>query len=36
MTSILMKEAYVPQGSELLYITQHRLREKKEPSKPRE
>ena len=29
MTSILMNESYVPQGSELLYTTQHRLREKR-------
>lgn len=29
VTELLMKEAYVPQGSKLLYITQHRLREKK-------
>ncbi|MBP1966396.1 5-(carboxyamino)imidazole ribonucleotide synthase [Paenibacillus aceris] len=29
VTSILMNESYVPQGSELLYTTQHRLREKK-------
>jgi 5-(carboxyamino)imidazole ribonucleotide synthase len=29
VTEILMKEAYVPQGSQLLYTTQHRLREKK-------
>lgn len=26
---VLMKEAYVPQGSRLLYTTQHRLREKR-------
>ena len=25
----LMEESYVPQGSELLYTTQHRLREKR-------
>jgi 5-(carboxyamino)imidazole ribonucleotide synthase len=29
VTELLTKEAYVPQGSELLYTTQHRLREKK-------
>jgi 5-(carboxyamino)imidazole ribonucleotide synthase len=29
VTELLMKEAYVPQGSQLLYTTQHRLREKK-------
>jgi 5-(carboxyamino)imidazole ribonucleotide synthase len=29
VTEILMNEAYVPQGSKLLYTTQHRLREKK-------
>lgn len=29
VAEMLMKESYVPQGSELLYITQHRLREKK-------
>lgn len=29
VTDILMKEAYVPQGSKLLYTTQHRLREKR-------
>lgn len=29
VTSILMNESYVPQGSELLYTTQHRLREKR-------
>ncbi|MFD0694384.1 5-(carboxyamino)imidazole ribonucleotide synthase [Paenibacillus sp. GCM10027628] len=29
VTDILMKESYVPQGSQLLYTTQHRLREKK-------
>ncbi|MDQ0902370.1 5-(carboxyamino)imidazole ribonucleotide synthase [Paenibacillus sp. V4I7] len=29
VTNILMNESYVPQGSELLYTTQHRLREKK-------
>ncbi|UJF32694.1 5-(carboxyamino)imidazole ribonucleotide synthase [Paenibacillus hexagrammi] len=29
VTDILMKESYVPQGSKLLYTTQHRLREKK-------
>jgi 5-(carboxyamino)imidazole ribonucleotide synthase len=29
VTELLMREAYVPQGSELLYTTQHRLREKK-------
>jgi 5-(carboxyamino)imidazole ribonucleotide synthase len=29
VTELLMKEAYVPQGSKLLYTTQHRLREKK-------
>lgn len=29
VTAALMKDSYVPQGSELLYITQHRLREKK-------
>jgi 5-(carboxyamino)imidazole ribonucleotide synthase len=29
VTEILMNEAYVPQGSQLLYTTQHRLREKK-------
>jgi 5-(carboxyamino)imidazole ribonucleotide synthase len=29
ITELLMKEAYVPQGSQLLYTTQHRLREKK-------
>lgn len=29
VTAILMNEAYVPQGSELLYTTQHRLREKR-------
>jgi len=28
ITELLMKEAYVPQGSKLLYTTQHRLREK--------
>ncbi|MFD0589979.1 5-(carboxyamino)imidazole ribonucleotide synthase [Paenibacillus sp. GCM10027627] len=29
VASMLMEEAYVPQGSELLYTTQHRLREKR-------
>ncbi|MCY9661031.1 5-(carboxyamino)imidazole ribonucleotide synthase [Paenibacillus chondroitinus] len=29
VTRILMNESYVPQGSELLYTTQHRLREKR-------
>ncbi|WP_209977730.1 5-(carboxyamino)imidazole ribonucleotide synthase [Paenibacillus eucommiae] len=29
VTELLMKEAYVPQGSQLLYTTQHRIREKK-------
>jgi len=29
VTELLMKEAYVPQGSKLLYVTQHRLREKR-------
>lgn len=29
VTSLLMKESYVPQGSRLLYTTQHRLREKR-------
>ncbi|MCD1261302.1 5-(carboxyamino)imidazole ribonucleotide synthase [Paenibacillus athensensis] len=29
VTEILMKESYVPQGSKLLYTTQHRLREKR-------
>ncbi|NOU84208.1 5-(carboxyamino)imidazole ribonucleotide synthase [Paenibacillus sp. LMG 31460] len=29
VTNILMNESYVPQGSELLYTTQHRLREKR-------
>ncbi|MFC5452214.1 5-(carboxyamino)imidazole ribonucleotide synthase [Paenibacillus aestuarii] len=29
VTDILMKESYVPQGSQLLYTTQHRLREKR-------
>lgn len=29
VTELLMNEAYVPQGSELLYTTQHRLREKR-------
>jgi 5-(carboxyamino)imidazole ribonucleotide synthase len=29
VTELLMKEAYVPQGSGLLYTTQHRLREKR-------
>ncbi|KRF01118.1 phosphoribosylaminoimidazole carboxylase [Paenibacillus sp. Soil766] len=29
VTNILMEESYVPQGSHLLYTTQHRLREKK-------
>lgn len=29
VTELLMKEAYVPQGSRLLYTTQHRLREKR-------
>ncbi|TXK83579.1 5-(carboxyamino)imidazole ribonucleotide synthase [Paenibacillus sp. N3.4] len=29
VTDILMKESYVPQGSHLLYTTQHRLREKR-------
>ncbi|MCZ8516163.1 5-(carboxyamino)imidazole ribonucleotide synthase [Paenibacillus filicis] len=29
VTSLLMKESYVPQGSSLLYTTQHRLREKR-------
>ncbi|MNI18261.1 N5-carboxyaminoimidazole ribonucleotide synthase [compost metagenome] len=29
VTELLMKEAYVPQGSKLLYTTQHRLREKR-------
>lgn len=29
VAEMLMKESYVPQGSELLYTTQHRLREKK-------
>lgn len=28
VAAMLMKESYVPQGSELLYTTQHRLREK--------
>lgn len=28
VASLLTEESYVPQGSELLYITQHRLREK--------
>ncbi|WP_240421697.1 5-(carboxyamino)imidazole ribonucleotide synthase [Paenibacillus periandrae] len=28
VTELLMEESYVPQGSRLLYITQHRLREK--------
>src|SRR5690554_3089953 len=28
VAEMLTKESYVPQGSELLYITQHRLREK--------
>ncbi|MDF2722067.1 MAG: phosphoribosylaminoimidazole carboxylase, ATPase subunit [Paenibacillus sp.] len=29
VASMLMSESYVPQGSELLYTTQHRLREKR-------
>jgi 5-(carboxyamino)imidazole ribonucleotide synthase len=29
VADMLMKESYVPQGSELLYTTQHRLREKR-------
>jgi 5-(carboxyamino)imidazole ribonucleotide synthase len=29
VTELLMEESYVPQGSRLLYITQHRLREKR-------
>ncbi|MEK8130957.1 5-(carboxyamino)imidazole ribonucleotide synthase [Paenibacillus filicis] len=29
VTELLMKESYVPQGSKLLYTTQHRLREKR-------
>lgn len=29
VTNILMEESYVPQGSHLLYTTQHRLREKR-------
>ncbi|WP_159888205.1 5-(carboxyamino)imidazole ribonucleotide synthase [Paenibacillus puerhi] len=29
VTELLMKESYVPQGSSLLYTTQHRLREKR-------
>lgn len=29
VTELLMKESYVPQGSRLLYTTQHRLREKR-------
>jgi 5-(carboxyamino)imidazole ribonucleotide synthase len=29
VAEMLTKESYVPQGSDLLYITQHRLREKK-------
>jgi 5-(carboxyamino)imidazole ribonucleotide synthase len=29
VTELLMQEAYVPQGSQLLYTTQHRLREKR-------
>jgi len=29
VTDILMQESYVPQGSKLLYTTQHRLREKR-------
>ncbi|SDE08793.1 5-(carboxyamino)imidazole ribonucleotide synthase [Paenibacillus sp. UNCCL117] len=29
VTDLLMKESYVPQGSSLLYTTQHRLREKR-------
>jgi 5-(carboxyamino)imidazole ribonucleotide synthase len=29
VTDILMKESYVPQGSKLLYTTQHRIREKR-------
>ncbi|NQX62930.1 5-(carboxyamino)imidazole ribonucleotide synthase [Paenibacillus qinlingensis] len=29
VTNILMEESYVPQGSQLLYTTQHRLREKR-------
>jgi 5-(carboxyamino)imidazole ribonucleotide synthase len=29
VTELLMKEAYVPQGSQLLYTTQNRLREKR-------
>ncbi|CAG7645889.1 5-(carboxyamino)imidazole ribonucleotide synthase [Paenibacillus allorhizosphaerae] len=29
VTSLLMAESYVPQGSRLLYTTQHRLREKR-------
>ncbi|WP_219835325.1 5-(carboxyamino)imidazole ribonucleotide synthase [Paenibacillus sp. R14(2021)] len=29
VAAMLMEEAYVPQGSELLYTTQHRLREKR-------
>lgn len=29
VTDLLMSESYVPQGSQLLYTTQHRLREKR-------
>jgi len=29
VTSLLMEQSYVPQGSQLLYTTQHRLREKR-------
>src|SRR5690606_412742 len=29
VAEMLMRESYVPQGSELLYTTQHRLREKR-------
>ena len=29
VAAMLMEESYVPQGSELLYTTQHRLREKR-------
>ncbi|MCZ8519645.1 MULTISPECIES: 5-(carboxyamino)imidazole ribonucleotide synthase [Paenibacillus] len=29
VTELLMRQSYVPQGSELLYTTQHRLREKR-------
>ncbi|MCR8644536.1 5-(carboxyamino)imidazole ribonucleotide synthase [Paenibacillus sp. N1-5-1-14] len=29
VTELLMKQSYVPQGSQLLYTTQHRLREKR-------